>query len=84
LHQPRLATIFGFVNIPLKTKIQTMRRNPTSSFGALHPVLFMLLVYIISVVLAFFVCRMIYFSLHSETSSTEMDLNKIEPLTATR
>lgn len=61
-----------------------MRRNSTSSVGALHPVLFMLLVYIISVVLAFFVCRMIYFSIHSETSSNEMDLNKLEPMTVAR
>ncbi|RYF85007.1 MAG: hypothetical protein EON98_07725 [Chitinophagaceae bacterium] len=62
-----------------------MRRNSTSSLGALHPVLFMLLVYVISVVLAFFVCRMIYFSLHNETSSsTEMNLDKLEPLSAAR
>lgn len=39
--------------------------NRRSSMGALHPVLFMLMVYAISVVLAFFVCRVIYNSLHS-------------------
>jgi hypothetical protein len=52
--------------------------------GALHPVLFMVLVYIISVVLAFFVCRMIYFSLNQDTSSTEDGLEKTESLTVGR
>ena len=61
-----------------------MRRSSTSSVGALHPVLFMLLVYIISVVLAFFVCRMIYFSLNSEANTSNADLDKKEPLTALR
>ena len=61
-----------------------MRRNSTSSIGALHPVLFMLLIYIISVVLAFFVCRMIYFSINSEESSVKLEVEKLEPLTATR
>ena len=61
-----------------------MRRNSTSSIGALHPVLFMLLVYIISVVLAFFVCRMIYFSLNSEENTSGVDLDKKEPITALR
>lgn len=61
-----------------------MRRNSTSSIGALHPVLFMLLIYIISVVLAFFVCRMIYFSINGEESAAKMELDKLEPLTATR
>ena len=61
-----------------------MRRNSTSSIGALHPVLFMLLVYIISVVLAFFVCRMIYFSLNSEENTSNVNLEKKEPLTALR
>jgi hypothetical protein len=61
-----------------------MRRNSTSSIGALHPVLFMLLVYIISVVLAFFVCRMIYFSIHSEASSSNVSIEKMEPLSASR
>ena len=61
-----------------------MRRNSTSSIGALHPVLFMLLVYVISVVLAFFVCRMIYFSLHNETAASDVNLDKLEPLSASR
>ena len=61
-----------------------MRRNSTSAIGALHPVLFMLLVYIISVVLAFFVCRMIYFSINSEASSSNVSIERMEPLSASR
>ena len=61
-----------------------MSRRSTSSVGALHPVLFMLLVYIISVVLAFFVCRIIYFSLNNEADNSTVDLNKREPVTALR
>ena len=61
-----------------------MRRNSTSAIGALHPVLFMLLVYIISVVLAFFVCRMIYFSINSEEATSEISLEKTSTLSASR
>lgn len=61
-----------------------MSRKSTSSVGALHPVLFMLLVYIISVVLAFFVCRIIYFSLNNEANNSNVNLDKIEPVTAHR
>ena len=61
-----------------------MRQNSTSSIGALHPVLFMLLVYIISVVLAFFVCRIIYFSLNNEGANSPIDLDKQQPVTALR
>jgi hypothetical protein len=61
-----------------------MRRNSTSAIGALHPVLFMLLVYIISVVLAFFVCRMIYFSINSDETTSEISLEKTSTLSASR
>ena len=61
-----------------------MRQKSTSSIGALHPVLFMLLVYIISVVLAFFVCRMIYFSIHSDETTSEITIEKAAPLSASR
>jgi hypothetical protein len=60
-----------------------MRRNSTPSVGALHPVIFMLLVYIISVVLAFIVCRMIYYSIHGP-SSLETGVDKMETLTVSR
>jgi hypothetical protein len=39
--------------------------------GAMHPVLFMLMVYAISVVLAFFVCNVIYNSIHSTALGTK-------------
>lgn len=41
--------------------------NRKSTFGALHPVLFMLMIYAISVVLAFFVCNVIYKSIHASS-----------------
>ena len=59
-----------------------MRRNSTSLMGALHPVFFMLLVYVISVVLAFFVCRMIYFSIYGTPTLMEADVNKTTHLSA--
>lgn len=61
-----------------------MRRNSTSSIGALHPVFFMLLVYIISVVLAFFVCRMIYFSINGDEAVTDAGVEQTEAVTVAR
>lgn len=61
-----------------------MSRNSTSSVGALHPVLFLLLVYIISIVLAFFVCRMVYFSLHPDEATVDVDAEKLSTLTAAK
>jgi hypothetical protein len=46
-----------------------MRRNSTSSLGALHPVLFFIFIYGISLFLALFVCRTVYYSVNSETRS---------------
>jgi hypothetical protein len=41
--------------------------------GAIHPVLFFMLVYGISLFLAIFVCRTVYYSLNGEnTSKTEV------------
>lgn len=48
-----------------------MRRNSTSSVGAMHPVLFFLLIYGIALFLALFVCRTIYYSINEETTSVE-------------
>ncbi|GAA4737857.1 hypothetical protein [Flavisolibacter ginsenosidimutans] len=61
-----------------------MRRNSTPAIGALHPVLFMLLVYIISIVLAFFVCRTIYFSLHPDEGTASLKVEKTERLMAVK
>ncbi len=43
-----------------------MTRNSTSTMGALHPVLFFTLVYIISILMALFVCRAIYISVNGD------------------
>lgn len=50
-----------------------MRRNSTSSMGALHPIFFFLVVYGISLFLAIFVCRTVYYSINDEaTVSSKM------------
>ena len=41
-----------------------MRRSSTSSVGSLHPVLFFIFIYGISLVQALFVCRTVYYSLN--------------------
>lgn len=46
-----------------------MRRNATSSMGAIHPVVFFTLVYGISLVMAIFVCRTVYHAIHSNDTS---------------
>jgi hypothetical protein len=43
-----------------------MRRNSTSPIGTLHPILFFLVIYGISLFLAIFVCRTVYYSMHDE------------------
>jgi hypothetical protein len=55
-----------------------MKRS--SSIGALHPILFLITVYAISVVLAFFVCNVIYNSLHQSSSLAEKGVSKIDNL----
>jgi hypothetical protein len=47
-----------------------MRRNSTSSMGALHPILFFLVVYGISLFLAIFVCRTVYYSMNDESAAS--------------
>ena len=61
-----------------------MKRNSTSAIGALHPVLFMLLVYVVSIVLAFFVCRMIYFSINGGEATSDAKVGTMESLTAAK
>ncbi|ANE52636.1 hypothetical protein SY85_21280 [Flavisolibacter tropicus] len=50
-----------------------MNRNSTSSMGALHPILFFALVYGISLFLAFYVCRTVYYTLNGD----EPTVNKL-------
>ena len=46
-----------------------MRHNSTSGLGALHPILFFIFVYGISLFLAFFVCRSIYSAVNGDVVS---------------
>lgn len=58
-----------------------MKRNSTSLMGALHPVFFLMMVYAISVFMAFFVCNVVYSSLHSTGSLADKEMGKMEHLT---
>ncbi len=48
-----------------------MRRNATSSLGALHPILFFVIVYAISLFLAFFVCSTVYYTFNDDAAVTD-------------
>ncbi|HUQ96106.1 MAG TPA: hypothetical protein VM010_00470 [Chitinophagaceae bacterium] len=54
-----------------------MSRKTTSSVGAFHPILFFVVIYGISLFLAFFVCSSVYYSINdqdevsTETASTQ-------------
>lgn len=62
-----------------------MNRNTTSAMGALHPVLFFSLIYGISLFLALFVCRTVYFSLNGGevASVSKQKFNRQVALNAT-
>lgn len=61
-----------------------MTRNSTSAMGALHPIVFFTLVYIISILMALFVCRSIYIGVYGDpdTVQTETKQNKTISFTA--
>ena len=65
-----------------------MRRNSTSAIGAFHPILFFMLVYGISLFLAIFVCRTVYYSLNDmpvkETTSKQSQFTTSPNATALR
>jgi hypothetical protein len=69
LHEPSLVNNFISVNIPLQKTLnqKPMTRNSTSTIGAIHPILFFVLVYAISLFMAFFVCRVIYYAVNGNT-----------------
>ncbi|MCW3074440.1 MAG: hypothetical protein JWP69_1509 [Flaviaesturariibacter sp.] len=48
-----------------------MKTNSTSSLGALHPIFFFLVVYGISLFLALFVCRTIYYGINENAAQSE-------------
>lgn len=59
-----------------------MRRNSTSSIGALHPILFFMFIYGISLFMAIFVCRTVYNSVYDEPVSNNTDKNPQNNLAA--
>jgi len=52
-----------------------MRRNSTSPIGTLHPILFFLVIYGISLFLAIFVCRTVYYSINDENAASSNIVN---------
>ncbi len=57
-----------------------MNRNTTSSLGAFHPIIFFFVVYGISLFLAFFVCRTVYYTIYGD--EVENTLNLKQPVQA--
>jgi hypothetical protein len=58
-------------------KANPMRRNSTSAIGALHPILFFILIYGISVCMALFVCRTVYISINGNPDDiAQQEINK--------
>ena len=51
-----------------------MNRNSNASMGALHPVLFFMLVYGISLFLAFYVCRTVYYTINGDEPTVQNKL----------
>lgn len=56
--------------------------NRRSSIGALHPVFFLITVYLISVVMALFVCNVVYKGIHQSSTFAAKGVSKLEGLTA--
>lgn len=60
-----------------------MRRNSTSAIGALHPILFFLVIYGISLFLAIFICRTVYYSINNDgmanTKTIQSDVYSTQP-----
>ena len=52
-----------------------MRRNSTPSLGALHPILFFFVVYGISLFLALFVCRSVYYTINGDVAKQKTEIN---------
>lgn len=53
-----------------------MTRNSTSAMGAIHPVLFFTLVYIISILMALFVCRAVYISVNGDPDVVQTEMKQ--------
>jgi flagellar biosynthesis protein FliP len=52
-----------------------MSRKTTSSVGAFHPILFFVVIYGISLFLAFFVCSSVYYSINDNEELTAQSRN---------
>jgi len=67
-----------------------MSRRKTSSVGAFHPILFFVVIYGISLFLAFFVCSSVYYSINdtdevsNQTASHQYELDNNTTVTALR
>ena len=67
-----------------------MSRRKTSSVGAFHPVLFFVVIYGISLFLAFFVCSSVYYSINdsdeisNQKASQQYELDNNTTVTALR
>ena len=48
-----------------------MTRNSTSSLGAFHPIIFFVIVYAISLFLAFFVCSTVYYTFNDDAATVD-------------
>lgn len=57
-----------------------MSRNSTSTMGALHPVLFFTLVYIISILMALFVLRSVYISVYGDPDTVQTETKQKKDL----
>ena len=55
-----------------------MKHNSTSSLGALHPILFFMVVYGISLFLALFVCRTIYDGINEGSKSEVQSADQLK------
>lgn len=48
-----------------------MKSRSSSSVGALHPILFVALMYVVVLFLSIFICSSIFYTLNNDTASTE-------------
>jgi hypothetical protein len=89
-HNAEVNIFIKVVSIILNKNLKNLKRPPmkqnsTSSMGALHPILFFLMVYGISLFLAIYVCRVVYFSINGEEPVSQNNLAKadIDPTSTT-
>lgn len=61
-----------------------MRHKSTHAMGALHPAIFLLLVYAISLTMSIFVCRIIFFSVNKDDLGSKPVLTLNQSATALR